>query len=225
MFLGLSFATLSVAAMSLLSMDYSDQEDSMKTRIMMILCLITFLMSCGGGGSSNSGPVAADIDSLDLTGVWRSVGIECYDSSLQNITAVGSISPSSSVGTIAIQGNQYTSESLGAGSSGSCSVSMSRSIVANLQAGDPSYGAGEITVGATSASVDPTTSSCSLFLSFNMAQGNITPQTLNSTYTHNQPVPQDTGTFIINPPYLALASLIQVVGRPTDICFFIYQKL
>lgn len=200
--------------------NYSDQEDSMKKRL-MILGLITFLMSCGGGGSSNSGPVAAaDVDELNLTGVWRLVGIRCADSSLQNITAEGTVSPGSAAETVVIQGNQYTEESLAS----SCKVSMSRSINASLVVGDASDGYGTGTLGATSASVFPT-SSCTLSIAFNMNFGNISPSTVISTYTQAQSIPQQIFEFLIKPPYIAITTLIQVVGRPTDICFLIYQKL
>lgn len=200
----------------------------MKNIKMIILGLTAFLIACGGGGSGSSssgGSVAADIDGLDLTGVWRFVGIRCTDPTLQTITAEGTPSSNSSVGTIVIQGNQYTSEDLGSSlGSGSCKVSISRSIVANLVDGDASGGIGTGTFGATSATVAPT-STCSLFYSFNMNFGNVTPSTLAETYTNAQPIPQQAFEFLISLPIIGITTLMQVVGRPTDICFWLYQKL
>lgn len=194
----------------------------MKISMISIFGLTIFLTACGGGGGSGGGGSGGTtIEGLNLTGTWRFAGVECHDSSFQNITAVGIPSSGSSVGTISIQGNQLTSEDLG---SGSCKVVMSRRIVANLLDGNANGGYGTGTFGATSASVSPT-SSCSLSVSFDMAQGSITPATLNSSYTQSQSVAQQSFEFLINPPYLALTSLIQVVGRPTDICLLLYQKL
>jgi hypothetical protein len=200
----------------------SDEVNNMKIRTMMILGLTTLLMACsGGGGSGDGGSGGTTIEGLNLTGTWRFAGIECYDSSFQNLTAVGTPSASSSVGTNSIQGNQLASEDLG---TGSCKVLMNRKIVANLQAGDANGGYGTGKFGVTTASTTPS-SSCSLSLSFDMISGSITPATVNSTYTQGQSLPEQSFEFVINPPYLAFTSLIQVVGSPTDICMLIYQKL
>lgn len=168
----------------------------------------------GSGGTPAEG--------LDLSGTWRYAGVECYDSSFQNITAAGTPTASSSVGTISIQRNQLISENLG---TGSCKVITKKKIVANIKQGNASGGYGTGTFRATSVSTSPT-SSCSLYLSFNMIQGAISPSTMNTNYTQAETtIPQQAFEFLINPFYLAITSLIQVVGRPTDVCLLIYQKL
>lgn len=195
----------------------------MKLNLMISAVLLTLGMSCsGGGGSNNSNPAGgSSIEGLNLSGTWRFAGVECYDLNTQALTAYGSPSGGSSVSTEVISGNNLSSEDLG---SGSCKVTMSRRIVANLQSGTATGGYGTGTFGATTAATSPG-ASCSLSVTFNMAQGNINPLTLNSTYTQGQNIPQQSFEFLINTSYLAITSLIQVVGRPADVCFLVYQKI
>lgn len=193
--------------------------------IVFMTISISLLSACGGGGggggSSTGGSGGATVQGLDLTGVWRFIGIECYDSSFQNLTAAGTASASSAVGTSVVAGNLLQSEDVG---NGGCKVTLSRSIVANLQAGNSSGGYGTGTFGATTAAITPG-ASCTLETSFDMALGSVTPSLLSSTYNQGQALPAQNFEFMINPPYLGLTSLIQVVGRPTDVCFLILQKL
>lgn len=184
----------------------------------LIVLPIATACSGSGGGETNNNSI---VSGLDLSGAWRQVGVECYDSSLQNLTAVGTIATGSSAATTVISGNTLSSESI---NSDSCKTSSSRSIVANLSSGTSSGGYGTGSLGATAISINPG-SSCTQTTSFNMTQGNINPSSFSTTYTQGEPVTSQSFEFIINPPYLALTSLIQVVDRPTDICFLIFQKL
>ncbi|MBX2988321.1 MAG: hypothetical protein KF802_10540 [Bdellovibrionaceae bacterium] len=200
-----------------------NEVNDMRIKSVMSLVVTVCLTACGGGGfgGGSGGSSETAIEGLDLSGTWRFAGVECYDSSLQNPTAGGIPSTSSPVGTSVIKGNQLISEDL---SLGTCKISMNRRIVAKLQAGNASGGYGLGKFGATTASVTPG-SSCSVSTSFDMITGNITPTTLSSTYTQGQLVPEQDFEFLLNPPYLAFTSLIQVVGRPTDICFLIMRRL
>lgn len=193
----------------------------MSFRIVAFLISTTILAACSGGGSGGGSSTSPAVEGLDLSGTWRFAGVECYDSSLQNLTALATPTSDSSVGTAVIDRNQITSQSIG---TGTCNVTTQGSFTANLESGTSESGYGTGVFGATTASVIPA-SACTTTTSFNMDQGTISPATLNSTYSDSQVTPQRTFEFVINPPYLGFTSLIQVVGRPTDICFLIYQKL
>jgi len=194
----------------------------MKNIKMIILGLTTFLIACGGGGSGSSssdGSVAEDIDGLNLSGVWRLVGIECYDPSTAQVTAQGVPSPRSSITRVSIQGNQFMSEDFGVGS---CKVASTRSIVANLDGGDANNGYGGAALGAASASVSP--SPCLINLSFVMTRGNLTPSELNYIWVQAEPILKQSIAFIILPPHLGIATIFEVLGRPTDLCYLVYRK-
>lgn len=192
-----------------------------KSKIIIVGLLTTLLMACGGGGGGGSGggSTAADTESLDLTGVWKLVGIDCYNQSGTTLTARGVPILNSSLGTFIIKGNQF--EMTEWTSSASCRVSMKRSIVANLQLGDANLGGGIGSLGATTVSVYPTTT-CSLTYSFNMFLGFIEPEI--ETYTNGESLPQQEFAFFINRPELGIGVSTKVVGRPTDVCFNMYKK-
>lgn len=199
----------------------------MKTNIIIILAVTAFLTACSDDDKSNSasnpdrGSVAADTQGLDLTGTWQFAGVRCVDPTFQTVTAEGAVTTSATVNTIVIQGNQLTSENVG---SDSCKVVISRSIIANLQNGTANEGSGSGILGATTASVTPPPS-CSLSVAFDMTQGEVTPSAINETYTHAEAVPQETFEFLISASYMGLATDIKVVGRATDLCFLLYQKI
>lgn len=181
----------------------------------LILLIFTIIMAaCSKSKDEDS------IKGLDLSGTWRTTGVECYDSSLENLTAKGIISSGSPVGTLNIKGNQLTSE----GTNGSCKVSYVRKVIANLKSGSATNGYGTGMLGATTVNIN-TGSSCTGVTTFTMSLGSITPSTLSSTFSQNQSIAEQSFEFLINEPYLLLTSLIQVVGSTTDICFIVQEKL
>lgn len=188
---------------------------------LLFLLSIAICAGCSNSSSSSNTSSISNVQGLDLTGNWRIAGIECYDSELNELTAVGLVSSDSSVSTTTINGNLLTSTTIG---TNSCRIDMNNSILANLTGGDAEGGYGTGTFGEAVVST-LNGLSCESSLSFTMAEGSVTPSVFSNTYLDGQTVASRTFEFIINPPYLAFTSIIQVVNRPTDICFLIYEKI
>lgn len=191
-----------------------------KVQYLLVSILAIYFCGCSNGSSSGSSSQGSTITELDLTGTWRFAGVECYDSSM-NVTAAGIPSSDSSVSTTTISGNVSATETLGIGS---CKIVTNRSIVANLTEGNSSGGAGTGSFGTGSITTQ-SSKSCSTSITFQMISGSINPSSLSETFTNGDSLSQQSFQFLINPPYFAITSLIQVIGRPSDICFLIYESL
>ena len=139
---------------------------------LMALCLI----GCGSTDSTNTNPTPS-VRGLNLTGVWRWGGVECYRSSLNNRTAVAILTSESYRSSITINGNSGTGQAIG---SDGCVVTYSYNIVANLIEGDTTGGYGTYTTSTTTARTS-TQSSCTLRASLNVTQGSISPTTITTT--------------------------------------------
>jgi hypothetical protein len=182
-----------------------------------------FMLSCQKDSGGSSGSSSAPIVGLDLTGVWRFSGVGCFNTD-GDMTAAYLPSASSAVSTTTVTGNTIYTEALSS-SGQTCKVSYSRRIEAILEDGDSSGGWGSGTYGATTATVTPG-SYCSTPLTLELVEGGtITPTSLNTYYTQNQSINSQTFSFIYGPPYLFIAALFQVVGRPSDVCFLVHEKI
>ncbi len=177
---------------------------------------MTLLLACGKETESGN-----KIQGLNLSGSWRWIGVECWDSSFTTRTAVATVGAGSYSSTTTINGNTATAQAI---SSSGCTVNYSQSFVATLTSGDSTGGVGNISTGSTTASTS-NGGSCSLSATLNVTSGSITPTTINTAYTQGQSVPGQTYEFVYNPPILAIPSTLQVPSSPTDICLLIYQKL
>jgi hypothetical protein len=181
--------------------------------------ILPFLSACGGdsGTTSNS----QSIQGLNLSGSWRWIGVECYNSTFSTRTAVATIAAGSYSSTTTINGNTATVQAINASG---CALSYSNSIVANLTNGDSSGGIGTLTEGSASATIS-TGGSCSFSANLTVASGSISPTSISTSYNQGQNISGNTYEFIYNPPYLGIPSTLQVPGSPTNICLLIYQKL
>lgn len=181
--------------------------------------VFAFCVSCGGSDSGGGGTPA--VQGLNLTGSWRWLGVECYNSSLTTLTALATKAAGSYNSNISINGNTGISQSV---NPEGCTSTSTYSFVANLTQGDSSGGYGQISVGESTA-VNSTGGSCTFTANLTAVSGSVSPTTITATYSNNQPITAVTYEFVYNPPYLAIPSTIQVPTNPTNICFLIYEKL
>jgi hypothetical protein len=182
--------------------------------------VILICVSCGGG-DGDGGAGAAAVRGLNLTGVWRWIGVECYNSSFTTLTAAAIKAAGSYNSNISINGNAGISQSV---NTSGCTSTWNYSFEATLTQGDSNGGYGQISVGATTAN-NSTGGSCTFTANLTAVSGSISPTTITSTYSHQQAIPAVTYEFLYDPPYLAIPSTIQVPSSPTDICLLIYEKL
>jgi hypothetical protein len=190
-------------------------------KLTFLVLPLLFLVSCAKKGSTTS-QSSTGVVGVDLSGVRRVDGIECYDTQSNTLTAYGTVSSSSSSGTDVISGNTATSSYIG---NGGCRINTTNSIVANLQEGDVVNGGyGTIDYGESVTSIIGG-SSCTISLSFDMIQGAINPSTISMTHYDGDVNPAHQSEFVLNPPYMGFATIIQVVGRPTDLCLLLSQEI
>jgi hypothetical protein len=192
-----------------------------KPTFSLIITLIALMLSSCGKESEQGANSATTVRGLNLTGLWRWIGVECYGSTLSSLTAMATLASGSYSSSLTINGNTATSQSI---NSSGCIMTYSTSIEATLTEGDSSGGYGNLSTGSTNISLS-TGSACTFSANLAMGQGTITPSSVSSSYSQNETIPARTLEFLYNPPYLAIPSILQVQGRPSDLCFLIYSRL
>lgn len=184
------------------------------------LAVASILSGCGSDELIGAG-TAAVINGKDFSGSYTLSGVECYNSS--GITALAGRNSGSASSQIVVSGNTRSSTSTGS----TCTVRSSASIVFTEQGSSSGVSYGQVTMGATTASITGG-SSCTLTTSFTAVTGSpsITPSSVSSTYSNGTAIPAVTADYLRDTDgTILLSSVIQVVGSPSDYCFFSYVKL
>lgn len=185
----------------------------MNFKLTTLWVLTSFLISCANNDDNGKNK------GLNLSGSWKFAGVECYDREFTRATAAAIPSPDSPMSNFTIEGDLLKSEDV----TDSCNVRMNRKFSASLIDGDGENGYGTGTLGEAFATVSPN-APCSLAGSFQMLLGSITPSTLNTTYSDGQLIPEQSFEFLVNNGFLAISSVLKVVGRPSDVCLLLYKK-
>jgi hypothetical protein len=193
----------------------------MKAFLVAIISL-AFLGGCGGGGSpSSSLPDGNGSTTVSLNGTYSLLGFVCYsDSSLTTQTAEGTVNASPSHSFV-VSGNNYTTT----WNNGSCTTTVSGQVFFNQTKQDASGTAGSYTLYGGSVS---NTGSCSYNVTWNLAPGSpaVTPGSLSKTFTNGSTTSLNSGAYVnLFSGYLINeAPEISVVGYPSDICLWVYDK-
>lgn len=199
----------------------------MKTIAMLFV--VGLLASCGGsGGGSVNTPPGNDstIQGQNLTGVWRFSSVECYDNNL-SLTSYYTLGAGNPVSDWSINGNSTTSSTL---NSSTCRTDITRNIVFTPNTTTSTYTYGTLAAGAGTASIPTGQGSCSYnYTLTKVSGGDINPTSISATYTNGQSLAASNGEYVhfqtLSPNALAIPSIIQVVGAPTNVCFLVYIKV
>lgn len=202
---------------------------ALKKMILLVSGLV--LVGCGSGGGGNTTPPSPPVGGSpvgdggirgdDLSGTYREVAISCIDPVKWEITATGTPNSSSSVSTTYIDGNKMTSISWG---KNSCRVASESSFEAYFSKGSKEAGEGLLYLGSTKNTVT-NGSPCKLETNYSMDYGKINPTSFYVNIFDGQIDPRKSANFLMSENYLYISSLIQVVGRPADICLIVLKKM
>ena len=186
----------------------------------VLLAILAALSGCGGEDTETSSVAA--IVGKDFSGAYRFSWVECYDGNY-DLSALATVSASSSVSTLVITGN--TTESTTA--TNSCTVRM---------AGRIQFNETDVVSGVSVGSVDMLTSSisvvgassCTVSTTLEPVSGSpaITPSSLSSTWNNSSSGSSNTADYLRDTDgNIYMFSVFQVSGYPSDICFMAYDRL
>ncbi len=176
--------------------------------------------ACNSSDLSSLSTVST-VEGDDHSGTYRNIGVECYDSS-QSLSALAGYSSSSPVGTLIISGNSTESTTV----SSSCTARARGRAVFTRQGSGSGYTYGSVTL--TTTSMTTSSSSCSFTQTFVPVSGSpsISPGSINMSYSSSTSTGSVTGDYIHNDSgYIALLTALQVSGYPSDLCFYIFDRI
>jgi hypothetical protein len=186
------------------------------SNLFLALVLVPFFVACGGGGGGSSSGGSADVPVVgtDVTGSYRAVGVECYNSSATVLKAVATVD-SGYTETLTISKNSYEGYSNSTG----CSSRETGRIVYDSTAYTVSISNRKTTTASFST--------CSHTMNLTASLGTISPTGITAAVNHNATEPDRTFSAFKNTSNgaIGLVTFIQVVGSPSDICFMIYQQI
>jgi hypothetical protein len=197
-------------------------------KILVVILSVFVIAGCGGGagGGALPGGTGSTISGANLSALWRFARVECYTSGL-SLTSMYTLAAGDSVSDWLVVGNNTTSTIV---NTSSCRTEISRSytFTPTGSLGSVSYG----TFSGSSGSANITTGQGSCSYTFSLSKvsgGNITPTSLSISYTNGQFLSAGTGEYVyfpsLSPRALAIPSIIQVVGSPSDVCFLVYESV
>lgn len=177
---------------------------------------LILLVGCGKGGGG--GASSTSVEGTDYSGTYEFSGVECYNSSLTQLTSVYLSAASSPTERLAISGNTASTTDTAAG----CSTQEQSKVVFTRQGTE--YGT--FTVTSRSVTTSPG-GSCTLNFSLTKNSGSdLTSTTFSATYSNNSNPAGLTGEYLRNTSTgaIGLLSSLKVNGSPSDLCFLIYLK-
>jgi hypothetical protein len=192
---------------------------------------LTFLLlsSCGSDGDSTSGTGntgGGAVQGKDFTGTYRRMFIECYSSAFDDLTAFATFTSSSPTETIGLNGNSFELSS----AYSSCSYRSSGRMVFSEESSSGGASSGTLQKTTNSVSVSQV-GSCTRTWTWNLStspetSGVIMPSSISETVTSSTTPETRSMTYLYDPNgYILIFSSLQVVGRPTDLCFIAYKRL
>lgn len=195
-------------------------------RVLFSLLALVLLANCGGGTPSLPGGTGSTILGENLSALWRFSRVECYTSGL-SLTSMYTLAAGNSVSDWQVVGNSTTSTIL---NTSACRTEISRSYTFTQTGSLGSVTYGTYSSGSGSANITTGQGSCSYTFSLSkVAGGDITPTSLSLSYTNGQSLAAGTGEYVyfpsLSPRALAIPSIIQVVGSPSDVCFLVYESV
>lgn len=191
------------------------------SRLILVAGFCVFVNSCGintGSGTAAQGQ--------DLSGVWRFSGVECYSNGMV-LTSHYNLGAGNPVTDWTITGNSTQSSVL---NSSTCRTDISRNYTFTPDTTTSTYTYGTMRSGVGTASIVTGQGSCSYTFTFTKVSGaDINPVSYSASYTNGQSLAAGTAEYFYfsnsSPNELAIPSIIQVVGSPTDVCLLVYVRI
>lgn len=181
--------------------------------------LLLALIGCGS--EEEKGGDVPTIDGTDMTGTYRAIGVECYNSN-GPLSAAANFTEDSPVETITIDGNSFESSTV----SNSCTVRISGRMVFTAESDTSSGGYGTMAISYNPVEITGG-SPCSYEFTWDLVDNspNIIPASKSATYSDGDTISDNSSIYLYNSSHAGLLSVLQVSGSPTDLCFMIYRIL